>query len=108
MSLRINQCREKTIFHNRFYPVTFTHIKQVNPMTSHISKLFQIALSTLAIVPLTLNLSPVRAEAPDAIGDITNLTTKIARNPLRTASVEESTDDNSDTETSADREKSIG
>lgn len=79
-------------------------------MTFHISKLFQIAFSTLAIVPLSLalNLSPVRAEAPDAIGDITELTGQIANhNPLQLAPVNESIADNSDSEASSVRDRSL-
>jgi hypothetical protein len=80
-------------------------------MTSHISKLFQFALSTLAIVPLSLalNLSPARAEAPDAIGDITELTGQIAnnRNPLQPASDSESIADNSASEASSARDRSM-
>lgn len=79
-------------------------------MTSNISKLFQIAVSTLAIVPLilTFNLSPARAQStPNAIDDITNLTTKIARNPLQPAPTEESDDENPEDETSTAREKSM-
>jgi tetratricopeptide (TPR) repeat protein len=73
-------------------------------MTSHIAKLFQITLTTLAIFPLalTLNLSHVRAEAPDAIGDITNITEKIARNPLAPA-----TQDSTDDRFGAERERSM-
>jgi hypothetical protein len=79
-------------------------------MTSHISKLVKIALSTLAIIPLslTLNFSPARAEAPDAIGDITDLTGKIAiRNPLQLAPVTESIADNSASEASSVRDRSM-
>jgi hypothetical protein len=77
-------------------------------MTSHITKLFQITLTTLAIFPLalTLNLSPVRAEAPDTIGDITNITEKIARNPL-TPATRQSPQGSTDTEVSAEREQSM-
>lgn len=79
-------------------------------MTSCISKLFQIALSTLAIVPLSLalNLSPARAEAPDAIGDITEMTRQIANhNPLQPAAVNESIADNSGSEASSARDRSL-
>ena len=85
--------------------------KQVNIMTFHISKLFQTALSTLAIVPLSLalNLSPARAEAPDAIGDITNLTGQIAasRNPLQPDRVNKSIVDNSASEAASARDRSM-
>jgi hypothetical protein len=79
-------------------------------MTYSIAKLFQIALATLTIVPLTfsLNLSPVRAAStPNAIGDITNLSGKIAGNSLKIDRVKKSNDDNSDTEVSAARKKSM-
>jgi hypothetical protein len=110
MLMRISQCREKTIFHNRFSPITFTHIKEVNIMTYSIAKLFQIALTTLTIVPLTLslNLNPVRAElTPNSLDLIQSKTVKVDRNSLQLALVEESTAENSDTETSAAREKSM-
>lgn len=78
-------------------------------MTSHnISKLFQVVLSTLAIVPLalTLDLNPARAESP--IGEIKNVSERIAnRNPLRPAPVTEAPAGNADSATSADREKSM-
>lgn len=79
-------------------------------MTSHISKLFQIALSTLAIVPvaLTLNLNPVRAElTPDAIDRIQNQNLQIARNNPFQSDVEETPDDNTDTETNSARAQSF-
>lgn len=79
-------------------------------MTSYISKLFQIALSTLAIVPLSLalNLSPANAEAPDAIGDITDLNRQIAnRNALQPAAISESLADNSNSEASSVRDRSL-
>jgi hypothetical protein len=77
-------------------------------MTFHISKLFQIAVSTLAIVPLTLNFSPVRAESSNATGDTHSLTVKVARNQLQPFPVEESTDDNNaETETGSIRDRSM-
>lgn len=79
-------------------------------MTSYISKLFQIALSTFAIVPLSLalNLSPAHAEAPDSIGDITDLTRQIAnRNPLQPAATNESLAGNSNLEASSARDRSL-
>lgn len=58
---------------------------------TYISKFFQVALTTLAIVPLSL--TAVRAESPtSSLGDITNITEKIARNPLAPAT-QDSTDD---------------
>ena len=79
-------------------------------MTAHITKLFRIALVTLTTFPLALgiNLSPTRAElAPGALGDVTNVTTTIARNPLRPTPVEVASVDNPDTDTTAVREKSM-
>jgi tetratricopeptide (TPR) repeat protein len=60
-------------------------------MTTHTSKLFQIAVSTLAIVPLALTLlNSVRAQAtPNAIGELKDLTELVARNPLSPAPVAE-------------------
>jgi tetratricopeptide (TPR) repeat protein len=78
-------------------------------MTSHIAKIVKIALTTLAIFPLalTLKLSPVRAESPtSSIGDITNITEQIARNPLAPAT-RQSPQDSTDTEVSAERERSM-
>jgi hypothetical protein len=78
-------------------------------MTFSISKLAKIAVYTLAIVPFfALDLSSVHAEAPDAIGDITTLTEKIAnRNPLQPAPVEGSIPSNSDSEASSVRDRSM-
>jgi hypothetical protein len=79
-------------------------------MTAHITKLFRIALVTLTTFPLalSLNLSPTRAElAPGALSDFTNITTSIARNPLRPTPVEVAPLDNPDTDTTAAREKSM-
>ena len=72
-------------------------------MTYSISKLFQIAISTLAIVPLSLsfNLPSARAEPP------LKPITEIAGNPLQIDSGEESPTDDTNTETSGDREKSM-
>ena len=79
-------------------------------MTAHITKLCRIALVTLTTFPLalSLNISPTRAElAPGALGDVTNVTTSIARNPLQPTPVEVSPIDNTDTDTTAAREKSM-
>jgi hypothetical protein len=86
----------------------FTNLTIVSlEFSTYYTKLLKIIIAT-SIFPLTLihNLSPVRAESPKAIGDITNLTVKIARNPLQAAPVEESDDDDSDTEASSAREAS--
>ena len=79
-------------------------------MTAHITKLCRIALVTLTTFPLalSLNLSPTRAElAPGALGDGTNVTTSISRNPLRRTPVEVSSLDNPDTDATAARERSM-
>jgi hypothetical protein len=79
-------------------------------MTAHITKLFRIALVTLTTFPLalSLNISPTHAElAPGALGDVTNVTTSSALNPLRRTPVEVSPLDNADTDTTAAREKSM-
>jgi hypothetical protein len=78
-------------------------------MTS-ISKLFQVAFTTLAIIPLslTLNLAAVRAESPiSSIGDITDITKQIARNPLAPATPQ-SLENGTEEEVSAEREESMG
>jgi hypothetical protein len=73
-----------TTYRTLIFPTDF---QQVNNMTSHIAKLFQLVLTTCAICPivLTLNLPAARAEAPDRIGELHDLTEKIARNPLQPA-----------------------
>jgi hypothetical protein len=77
-------------------------------MTS-ISKIFQTAFTTLAIIPLSLslNLAAVRAESPtSSSGDITDITEQIARNPLAPAtplSLQNATEK----EVSAEREESM-
>lgn len=57
-------------------------------MTSQISKFVKITLATLAIFPLALafNLTSARAEASGSIGEIKEVSERIAnRNPLRPA-----------------------
>jgi hypothetical protein len=78
-------------------------------MTS-ISKLFQFTITTLAIIPLSLTLNPaaVRAESPtSSIGDITDITEQIARNPLAPATTQ-SLENGTEEEVSAEREESMG
>jgi tetratricopeptide (TPR) repeat protein len=77
-------------------------------MTFHISKFVKIALTTLTIFPLALvpNLTSVRAESPGSIGEIKNVTERIARNPLRPAPVESPADD-TDAAASVARGKSM-
>jgi hypothetical protein len=77
-------------------------------VTFSINKPTKIAIVTLAIVPLalSLSLSPAHAQSP-AIGQIQSKTVKIARNSLLAAPVEESDDDDSDTEASSALEKSM-
>ena len=76
-------------------------------MTSLISKLSKIAVPTLVIVTFVLNFSPVHAESLNEIGDITNLTEKIARNPLQPAPIAETRTNPNDTKTSSVREQSM-
>ena len=78
-------------------------------MTSHIAKLFQLALTTLAICPiaLTLDLHAADAESPDPIGELQDVTEKIARNPLQPVAVTESLPDNLAPATSSDRDRSM-
>jgi tetratricopeptide (TPR) repeat protein len=74
-------------------------------MNFTISKLFRIAITTLAIPPLflILNLTPVRAESPTgSIRNITDITKQIARNPLAPSS-----QDSTNNEISAERERSM-
>ena len=71
---------------------------------------FSTQILSVAVVPLflVLSLSPAHAEAPDAIGYITDLTGQIAnRNPLQPASITESPADNSDSEASSVRDRSM-
>jgi hypothetical protein len=78
-------------------------------MTSHIAKLFQLALTTLAICPIsfTLDLHAAAAESPDPIGELHDLTEKIARNPLSPAPSAQSPEDNADAETGSARDRSM-
>ncbi len=79
-------------------------------MTSHTSKLFQIAVSALTIVPvaLTLNLNSVRAQStPNAIGELTDLTELVAHNPLSPAPVAKLPQANSDLDSSSLRDRSM-
>ena len=76
-------------------------------MTSLISKLSKIAVTTLVIVTFVLNFSPVHAKSLNEIGDITDLTEKIARNPLQPAPIAETRTNPNDTKTSSVREQSM-
>ena len=79
-------------------------------MTLHHSKLFQLAITTFAICPIvfTLDIHSTRAEShPDAIGELQDLTEKIARNPLQSVAVTESLPASLAPATNADRDLSM-
>jgi hypothetical protein len=106
---RIKRRREKTTFLQLIFSNLHHQSKKVTPMTSRIYKLFQFAaISTLAIAPLTLNLSPLRAQSINEIGgDLAKLTTTITHNSRQRTPIAETTDGNFYTKALALRQQSM-